>query len=405
MMSFFSKPKNHKVIMALDVSSSSVGGIVIKIDGATGQAEIVASARKSANYLFDVDLKAAMRCSLESLKNVLSKLAQDYPGKPDNVLCVFSSPWFISQAKILNLKKGKPFEVKEELFGKIIYEEEESFKNNLPKWSADGQNSYSAEFIEHEDIKTELNGYFTENPFGKTAKTLKIHIYLSMGLKDFIGKIKKEVSGKFGALKITFKTFPMVAFRALNSIMKTEEDFILTNVGGEMTDLLLVKGGALEDVVSFPKGINFLYRKIASDSNTFLKEAPSRLKTYLRGHMAAGSAEKLRLAIKENEKEWGALFEKAIASMSESHLLPENVFLIGDYAAQKIFSRNAENAELSKYAVLGKPFSVKKIHPGWVAHYLRLKNPDTLGKWRNEIDEAGPDTALMMEAFLASRIF
>ena len=72
------------------------------------------------------------------------------------------------------MEKEKPFEIKNDFFTNLIEEEEKNFE---------GVKNKNGLFIEHEVVKTELNGYFTKSPIGKVAKSVKSYIYLSAGLE------------------------------------------------------------------------------------------------------------------------------------------------------------------------------------------------------------------------------
>lgn len=394
----FRKPQRNKTVAVFDFPSSSVGGIMVRSGVETGGPEVMASARRASNFLFDVDLDASIRCAMESFKQVLDKLRNDYKEKPDSVLCVFSSPWFLSQTKIININKSKSFELKEDLLEKVVSDEKESLKNEIFSLSPNGKKKgASSEPLDHDIIKVELNGYSPDLPMGKVARNARIYIYISAGVKELIGKIKKELANKFGPVPVRFKTFPIVAFRSLNSIINHEEGFLIVDVSGEVTDVILIRGNNLEGVVSFPAGVNSLYRKIASDSNTFLKEAESILMTHFRGHGDAALYDKVERSIKDKGKEWGGFFEKALESLFENHPLPQNVFFMGDSVAEKYFIRFAESADFSKYAILGKPFSVKAINSGWLRHYFNAG----AGAKKERAENIDADAKLTIESLFA----
>lgn len=393
-MSLFSEKKKQRVIAVFDMASASVGGMLIKQDK-EGKPEIISSRRVPVNFLLDVDFDAFWRCARGALKKILEQLLKDFPKGPDAALCVFFSPWFISQTKIIGIEKEKPFKITKDFFEKLMRNEEEFFKK---KWSSKLEPLRGEpEFIEHEILKTELNGYHTNSPINKTAKKIKAYIHMSLGIKEVKDEIEKEVLKNFGDIFLQFKTFPMVAFKILNGIINTSDGLILIDIGGEITELSLIRNDNLEETVSFSRGRNFLLRKIASEFNAFPDEAESMLQTYLNGHADESNSQKLFLIIEKAKKEWRDFFYKALKIIFENKPLPQNVFLAGDDPVSKEFIKCAEEDFSAEFTILGKPFIVNKIMPEGIAHYFNLPVPPLAG-------QAGKDIFLMMESIFANKI-
>ena len=57
---------------------------------------------------------------------------------------------------------------------------------------------------------------------------------------------------------------------------------MIIDIGGETTEINLIRNNAPEQSASFPKGTNLLFRKVVVALNTFLKEASSIVKAYAR---------------------------------------------------------------------------------------------------------------------------
>lgn len=382
-MSIFGGTNKKDTVAVIDISSGSVGGAVLERDK-SGKIKVLCSVRKQANFLPDVSFDASWRCAMDALRRALKKMMEARPEGVGRVLCVFSSPWFASRTKIVNLAKEKPFEITESFFKKIIEEEEKKYKKEQPAGS---------DLIEHENVKTELNGYFVKSPQGKKAQTLKSWIYVSFGAVKAMEDVKKEVLKSYGDSPLRFGTFPLVAFRALNDIMKNGKDFGVIDINGETTDIFLVRNNSLEDIMTLPRGANLLYRNLASGLNTFMKETPSILKTYSRGHRTLESSEKISSAIKKSEEEWVAFLEKAFEVSASKSPLPQDIYFMGDEIAGKYFIQSAAKNGFSKFTVLGKPAVMRNIHPGLLAHYFKT---DIIEKTNLE-----NDINLMLESFYA----
>jgi len=279
--------EKRKIIAVLEIAGASVGGLLLK-QNKNDRPQIISSQRAPVNFLFDVNFDAFWRCTRASLKKVMETLLKDCPRGPGACLCVLSSPWFLSQIKIINARREKSFKITKEFFENLIKLEEENFRVKAEAlWKSD------PEFIEREIVKTELNGYETKSAIGKIAKTVKMHIYLSAAMKKNKIKIEEQILENFGDIKLSFKTFPSVVSRILNGVVENQKELILLDIGGEITDIFFIKGNSLEETASFSCGENSLLRKISSEFNTFPQETSSILKTYLRGHSLKKDAERI----------------------------------------------------------------------------------------------------------------
>src|SRR3989344_1596195 len=387
-MTFFSKTPRKKVFAVIDITSSSVGGALVEINEGCPVA-VSAAPRSPVNFLFDVSLEASLRCTAESLRLTAKKLKSLRPGKIDEVLCVFSSPWFSSKTKIITVTREKPFEIRNNFFNKLIEEEEKNF--TPPKTGGAGRSE--TRFIEHEVIKAELNGYYVKNPIGKNARSVKSHIYLSVGVEKAMEMARREIEKVFIHTPLRFATSSLVAFKVLSDIIKNKdkEGYLIIDIGGETTEINLIRDNAVELSASFSKGTNLLFRKAAANLNTFLGEASSVVKAYSSGHRTLESSDKIAATIKESTEEWRDYLKNSLSVMAKSALLPQNVFIIGDDPVCGFFSSSLEKSDFSEFTILNKPFIAQKIKPEWLTRYFKT------GDYQHK------DIMLMMEAVYADK--
>jgi len=392
-MTFFSKTSKSKVVAVIDITSSSVGGALVESNEGC-PITILVVPKSPVNFLFDVNLEASLRCTADALRLTAKKLKNLYSGKIDEVLCVFSSPWFASKTKIITAAREKPFEIKNDFFSRLIEEEEKNFI------------SPGTDYIEREVIKIELNGYHVKNPAGKNARSVKSYIYLSAGVEKMMKLAEEEIGKIFIHTPLKFATSSLVAFKVLNDIISNREGFLIIDIGGETTEINLIRGNVLEMSASFSKGTNLLFRKAAASLNTFLKEASSVVKAYSRGHRTLESSDKIAPVIKDSVGEWRDYLKKSLAAMARSMLLPQNVFVIGDDPVCKFFSSCLESEDFSEFTILRKPFVAQKINPEWLTRYFNQVSSMTQSSQNLKKCETGDyqhkDIMLMIEAIYAN---
>ncbi len=388
-MSLFSK-KKEEIIAVIDVASASIGGMLIKKTLNTDP-EIISSARVPVNFLMDVNFQAFWRCTQKSLSDVLNRLLKDYPKGPDRVLCVFSSIWVVSQTRIVKIKKEKPFEIDKNFLDKVIDEEIKIFKASILKNITNMKES--AEILEYKIMKVSLNGYATEDPFNKKAKRFNFHLYAGLIDKNVKGALQEIFLKNFGDVNIQFFSRPFVIFNVLKNIINTEDGFVFVDIGSETSDAALVRRNVLEEIVSFPRGRNFLLRRIASGLNTFINDAGSILNSYQEGRLAMNVFEKAKPIIDGARKEWCDYLEKALKEISQEIPLPRKVIAISEKGVLSDFLECIKRELFSKFTILAKPFDLEKISVGGLKNHFKFKR---------SVD-TDSDIFLMLEALFADK--
>jgi hypothetical protein len=142
-------------------------------------------------------------------------------------------------------------------------------------------------------------------------------------------KLRECVSRSFGETPIRFQSFPFVTFTALKTVMGTSSDLLLIDIGGETTDLILIREGILEETISFPMGENFLVRKIANVFHFPFEESFSLLRQYIRGDLHSDTHKKIQEIAEDAGGRWCRFFEDCAKESPDFSSLPKNLLFIG----------------------------------------------------------------------------
>lgn len=390
-MGIFSRPKKRSLIAVFDITSSSVGGILFQRHS-DKLPEILTTARFSTDFFPDLEFKKFQRSLHKTFERIIAYLKKKMPQgrkKPDLAVIVFSSPYYISQTKIARLKKLKPFEITGKLFEEIISGEMNTLKKDWHKGQLDKasqtKDEYLAEPVEHEMMKVNLNGYYIPQPLGKYAQSLELFFYASLGIKIVQDKLKECISHSFGETAVRFQTFPFVAFSVIKNIIDITKGLLLVDIGGEISDLVLIRNSILEEVISFPVGENFLARRIASAFRFSPEDSLSLLDQYSRNDLHTDTYTKVKKIIEDAAQKWCQSFQNALTSSSEFSFPPQNFLFIGGKAA----------AILKDYALCVVPASSQFLLPE------AFKNHFVFNKGFSE----NKDILLMISALFVDKLF
>ena len=365
-ISVFSKKPVKKVGVVLDIGSKTVGGAIFEKD-ADGGTKLLYTARESIIFKKVITGESLFGAMLRSLELVLIHLekyglehfarASKFHYHVDTVAGVVSSPWHVSETKNLKLSQEKPFAVTEALVENLLAKEEKSFMEEL----SDGDHREpSLDFLEHKIIEMKLNGYVTANPYGKKVNQLELNLFTSFAPKQILAKIRASVQKYFPAPHLEFHTFSLAAFASIRDFFPNLEHFLVVQIGGEVTDITIVKKGLIADAVSFPLGYNNLLRALdlicGNHPNCSLE---ALLALHREAKINSVDKKKVESAIADAKTSWLELFNTAISNFSAETFLPQTVFLFEDSLCAPIFQEFFKSAESGQFTVTAEPFIIK----------------------------------------------
>lgn len=349
-----SKEKNE-LILVFDIGSSSVGGALFWTQN-SGIPKIIFSIRESIPIQDEVDINKFLLSTIQSLEIVVKKIYMAKMGAPSQVFCILSSPWYVSQTRMINFKKNTPFIFTTKLADSLIQKEIKLFgEEHLDKYKDIG-NPFRT--IELKNIKTTLNGYETSKPLNKKTQELEMALFISISGEQVLKKIEDTISKHFHFNKIKFSSFAMASFAVVRDMYTQQENFLLVDIGGEVTDISMVKKNILRESISFPLGGNFLIRGIASSLNCTLSEAKSLFSLFKDEHAEELMKKKLSLILNQLRVSWLKEFQESLANLSRDISIPATIYITLDKDLVDFFSQTIKTEQFSQYTLTESKFEV-----------------------------------------------
>jgi len=390
MFPFLKKAHKKTTIAVFDIGSASVGGALIAFESGK-KPKILWSTRESMVFQSDLNFGRFLSSMLETFEKVLESLQKSGTEHPDDYLCVFSSPWYASQTRVVKMKRDKEFNVSKKGIDELIKKEIENFKlSHIEKYTRVGEEE--VEIMEIRTIQMKLNGYTTDNPYGMPAKSLEMSLYISMAPDRVLKSVKARIIKVFGDKNVTFGSFSLVAFSTIRDVFSHRKDFLFMDISGEVTDISLVKGDVLLETVSFPHGKNFLVRRVASGLNTVSEEAESLLTLYREGRSSDVVKGKIDKILIEARTQWLQFFREALGSLSNDLSLPNMIFFTSDVDVSSWFRECMRSGDLGDFTGMGEPFEVVFLDSETMENFSILS------------PQVPRDPFIMIEALFADRI-
>lgn len=352
---FSNNKKENGLILVFNIRSSSVDGALFEVQS-SGIPKIIFSVREPIKIEPEIDVNNFLLLTINSLEIVAHKIFQAGLGAPSRIFCVLSSPWYVFQTRIINFKKNTPFIFTSKLADELVRKEVKLFEEeHTLKY---GDSNKRVRVLELKNIKTMLNGYEISEPLNKKTKELEMNIFISISGEQVFKKIEDTISKYFHLKQIKFSSFMLSFFTVVRDMYPTQENFLLVDVGGEVTDISMVKKNTLRESMSFPLGRNFLIRGVALDLGCTLSEADSLISLFKDGHAEESIAKKLFLILNKLRAEWLNKFQESLANLSKDISIPSTIYIAIDKDLVDFFSEIIKTEQFSQYTLTESKFEV-----------------------------------------------
>jgi hypothetical protein len=352
---FSGHKKKDELVLVFNVGSSFVGGALFWTQQ-SGIPKIIFSVREPIAVEEKVDIDRFLSLTLQSLEIVVNKVSEAKLGAPSKIFCVLPSPWLVSQTRIINFKKNTPFIFTAKLADELVQKEIKLFEEEkLVKYK---DVSSSVRSIEFKNIKISLNGYETAQPLNQKATELEMVIFVSVSGEQILRKIEDTIAKHFHFEQIKFSSFTMATFTVVRDMFPKQENFLLIYIGGEVTDISMVKKNTLRESISFPIGCNFLARGVASSLGCSLSEANSLISLFKDGHAEEKLTKKLIPIIKELKAEWLKSFQEALAHLSNDISIPATIYIYMGKDLADFFGEAIKTEQFSQYTLTESKFEI-----------------------------------------------
>ncbi len=360
MFGIFNSKKKYELSLVFDIRSSSVGGALIQAEE-TGVPKIIFSVREpiaEGEDVFNID--KFLFSMTQALDMVASRIWKSGLGVPKKIFCVLSSPWHVSQRRIISLKKDKPFVFSLKLADDLIKKEVLAFQEtHLAQYAKTQQ---AVRLIELHNVKTKLNGYATHNLLDQKVEEVEMTLFISMSPEQVLSNIEDVIRKYFHFENIKYSSFTMSSFAVVHNLFINKANFLLIDVGGEVTDISMVKKNVLRESISFPMGRHFIIRELASLLSCSMSHAESYLSLYHLGHADTKTQKKLKPMIDKLQAEWLKNFQESLANLSKDISVPYTIYLSADEDFLQFFGEIIKAEQFNQYTLTESKFQIAYLN-------------------------------------------
>lgn len=361
-----SSAKRESLVAVIDIGSSSVGAAVVHVPARDSKekAQILVSARVEMSLGDRINFERFTKSMYGALDEVLGQLQKSGKKSVDSVVCSLASPWYLSHTRHERIEHERPFQFTSAILNKSLQDYRERLEKRYDGSEAhqDGESPEGAGIVtEVQAISVKLNGYETSRPYGVTTKRADVALYASVSQKTMIEALESKISHALRPKRVLFHSFPLVVFAVLRDVVSDKRDFLLLDVSGEVTDVALIKQGVIEEIVSFPFGKNFIFRRLASTFGVPPDQAMTLFNLQRKGKADHEAAKKIVDILEQAGTDWTNEFSKAMRSFTSGIALPHHVFFTADSDVGEWFAKRIAKEEWGQFTIADQQFDVRLI--------------------------------------------
>jgi cell division ATPase FtsA len=247
------------------------------------------------------------------------------------------------------------------MLDKIVASERQSFNANVRNGTYAQNFKENVVVVEAKTMDVTLNGYRLNNPFGKPANDIVITLYLSVVGDALVQTIKQTIGNVLSYGRIMFHTAPLVLQAAVRELPHATSDFLIMDMSGETTDIIISKKDSIVETVTMPIGTMFFVRKVSKLMNVSPQLALSYLRMAAQEKLDDAMYAKVCGHMKNVSKEWVSLFHDALRQASAEVLIPRTIFLVTEADFATILADVLSGDELEQLILSGEKFRIETL--------------------------------------------
>jgi hypothetical protein len=335
----------EKLIALVDIGSADAGVAIVAVGETT---HVVACARETLPP--EERAKSALATMViqqfsSAGEKALAALSQSpLKGRSiDSVCAIVAAPW----SRTLSARASSAFQEETPITDAMI-------AALAQQALAEQKDIERANLLEASVVRVMLNGYATGEPSGKRAHALQIFALVSDCDATLRAGVAEGIARLFPDAPIAWHS----SARAVLSVVRENEHadtYILAEVSGETTNLVVVRKGVLSESASVAIGTRSILESFAKGKPP---EETLGLLDMLEGDQCEGSAcEALKESIARAEPDLARQFGETMAKLAVPRRLPNDLLLVAPAHFTPWLSRFFSRIDFAQFTATTQPFT------------------------------------------------
>lgn len=347
--------RKRTIALVAHIGSGSIGAAIVAQSKGKNP-EIVYALRESVALKHSSAGAREFSSMEQSLKRIVARV---YEGSRillshehvSNATCIFSSPWYASHTSRIHLEHLTPVRFTHELYDSLFKKEITAIKKKLSEKEGGHEEEY--ELIESNIINVTLNGYPVHQPIGKKAEVVEMAIVVSFAPQKIIRAIDETIRAAVHVRSVQFHTFSLAGFAVAGDVFSGTRNLMFIEIGGEITDVVIIKKGVLLQTISFSIGSLSIISTVSKALGVLPDIARSYFAIHAENDLHQDLVAKINVAKKDARQKWVQSFREALGNFAEEIFLPRDIFVITDQALGVFFLESLQQGDFKEIAFSG----------------------------------------------------
>jgi cell division ATPase FtsA len=345
---------SHRNFLMVDIGSASIGAALVSHKQGD-RSVIIASHRVYVSPNEVTDYTRIVTMMSKALEEVLQYILKKGNIAPKDIVVTLRSPWTASQTRILHTHNKLPFVFTKKLADELIQKEIDAYHKKEMKEFAEHADDHV--LLEHKTMRVKLNGYTVSNPLGKKTRSVDMASFISIIPQDIEQQIRNRIEHVFHT-RITMHSFMFAVYTVVRNTLQGNHDSLIIDVGGDVTEIGVVRDEVLLQTASFPLGHNHVLRALVQKFSITFTEARSLLGLYEQGALSEVRNYEVAPCIKKAGQEWRDALQDMVNDLSHTARIPDVVFLSADTEMSELFKKELSEDIFSHYTQSHRLFTV-----------------------------------------------
>ncbi|MBI2482264.1 MAG: cell division FtsA domain-containing protein [Candidatus Vogelbacteria bacterium] len=332
------------LILILDLGSTSIGATLGPLDTKASPGTCL-TPLATTRLPLSPNAKASPEQFKHEVSQILEEVMQTVLGsiKPVEVFCFLSSIYYVGVPRTIKLQEDKPFAFTPKLIKKLVDEEVTVVKE---EFTGRGWTPWLMEVLEREVVHLTANAYPLTEARGEIVNSATINTFIAGADQDLLEIIRQVICRRLNTIPLNIRSFASASFVVMRDLLPQTPSFVMVDISGATTDVLVVSQGALAGIGSFPYGYQNIIKQLADTAQSIPVDIETKLMLLTKDNVPPT----LRSLITNTElalNNWRLELEKTSHDILGNLFLPDEIVLIGENDLTRLFARTLKRLPLT----------------------------------------------------------
>ncbi len=190
-----------------------------------------------------------------------------------------------------------------------------------------------------------------------------------------LARTQEILENTFNTEQVHIFSSTLISYLTVRDLFRNQNDYVILEVHGEVTDTSIIRDGILLESTSFPVGTNHLIRTLAGQMKLRPEDIKSRMKLILEGKTERESkhAETVEATAYESLTSWMDALRKSLEKISGGSPVPNTTFLFVDPVWELYYATALRDHSFELFTFTNRPFNVITLNQKLLCKYCKVQ--------------------------------